>query len=177
MRLETPFQNIHWTDFFEIKTKLELHMNVDDTRAFLRENDQRIPSKNWEILEEGLGEEEKTGATRCAQWEERRRGKRRRLKHHGFAPNHGCENQPAILLHPARRRNGQELYRRCQRLPIRLGPHLWRFIQGEYKFCGLLSKDKYKFCGLSPKDIKARPFFFFFPALHSQKAKLKIKKC
>jgi hypothetical protein len=27
-------------------------MNVDDTRAFLREKDQRIPSKNWEILEE-----------------------------------------------------------------------------------------------------------------------------
>jgi hypothetical protein len=52
LRLETPFQNIQWTDFFEIKTKLEMHMNVDDTRAFLREKDQRIPSKNWEILEE-----------------------------------------------------------------------------------------------------------------------------
>jgi hypothetical protein len=33
-----------------------------------------------------------------------------------------------------------------------------------------LSTDKYKFCGLSPKDIKARPPFFF-PAVHSQKAK------
>ncbi len=42
-------------------------MNVDDTRVFLREKDQIMPSKNWEILEERLGEKEKTGATRCAQ--------------------------------------------------------------------------------------------------------------